>query len=138
MESYGVCPIPRTRKRGFRTMRNNCKTQVKMASESKTDRPRCISDFLAMLCCLFYADFYKTTKDNSQKFIVSKMTRQHFTGNILTSHYDKYGRSCSGRNKRFVSDWTYFCEEKNRFHVILRGGSLDWLKQGREYFYFTA
>ena len=55
-----------------------------------------ISDFLAMLCCLFYAEkkiyFYlKTTKENSQKFIISKRTRQHFTGNILTSHYNKYG-----------------------------------------------
>ena len=106
-----VLYIPRTRKRGFRTMGNNCKTQVKMASESKTDRPHsisfhCISDFLSMLCCLFYAEkkiyFYlKTTKENSQKFIVSKMTGQHFTGNILTSHYDKYGRSCPMTGRYF-------------------------------------
>ena len=59
----------------------------------------------------------------------------------------------SGRNKRFLSDRT-FLRSKNIFfakqkitpagapqavlHVILRGGSLDWLKQACEHFYFTA
>ena len=54
-----------------------------------------------ILCCK--ENFYlKTTKEDSQKFIISKMTGQHFTGKyILTSHYDKYGRSCPMTGRYF-------------------------------------
>ena len=61
MESYEVCPIPRTRKRGFRTMRNKCKTKVKMASESKTDRRRLefLSVVSAKICCIYVWNMVK-------------------------------------------------------------------------------
>ena len=78
---------------------------------------------------------------------------------MITPSKDDYDTSsqshilCSGRNKRFFSDRTFLRSKKNFFAkqkrasvgapqafflVILRGGSLDWLKQACEYFYFTA
>ena len=68
------------------------------------------------------------------------------TQDILLTNFNVF----SVRNKRFFIDRTFlrsknifFAKQKLApagapqalFHVILRGGSLDWLKQACEYFY---